>query len=603
MSTRRMTGSRELEWRMFAGETRGMAFIMTLFVLFSVGMILIGFVFMTRNEAFLASRSRNTQIALGLAEAGAQEAMARLRMYAIKPGSGSFSNSLASTSPLSPSGTLSNPPCPPSTQANSVNYQAPLTLGGQNLSIYPVCSTATFAGVQRTVRMYVLATFKPGAANVIFTPQANFQADAKPVSGDSYTQGSIVFQSGNVPQCAAGTTATNLLSPEVFAGTSIDWQSVVPGCGQSGASFPGGGYKSECTAASDPTSAEVAPTPCPGAGGRNDLPYNFHPLTPIGMSQADFITVLNNVPPPGVSIVQARQNGVAVVYPTPGSYPPSRANDVWLINSTGQFCVNSASNIVATATGGNCPGALAPTGPWNLYGDSTGLQTRFIDWGLIAADTTSGTATKFFQPAMCTAPCPNPGYQNGIRYIPLPVNIDVQSKACNVNVNPGTNVVDNTAGVALSCGAGITVINSTSVTFTGTKSNPESLIILNNAGPANAVSISGSPTPGALPTSCTPYSWFDTYNWGQILATGDITVGSSIGFAGFLYAKGNITFNSDSAIWGAIYSPTGANATKFLTLNSTTTFCGGSQLSMLNPLQMNFSQYAWQDPTGSGGIR
>jgi hypothetical protein len=592
---------------MSAGDTRGMAFITTLFVLFSVGMMLAGFVFMTHNESFLAGRNRNTQIALGLAEAGAQEAMARLQMGAIVPGSQSFPNSLAGTSPLSPSGTLNNQPCPPSTQANTVTYQAPLTIGGQKLSIYPICSTATFgstnltAGVQRSVRLYMLATFKPGASNVIFTPQANFQADARPVSGDSYTMGSINFQSGNVPQCAAGATATNLPSPQVFAGTSIDWQSAAPGCGASGVNGP---WTSECTTTSDPNYTEVAPTPCPGAGGRNNMPYNFHPLTPIGMPQADFVTVLNNVPPPGVSIVFARQNGVVPAYPTPATYPAPYKNDVMLINSTGQFCVNSASNLVALATGGTCPGPLAPTGPWALYGNSTN-RTRFIDWGLITADTTSGTATTFFQPAMCTAPCPNPGLQNGIRYIPLPINIDVQSKACNVNVNPGTNVVDNTSGVVLSCGAGITVINQTSVTFTGTKSNPESLIILNNPGPGSAVTISGSPTPGALPTSCTPYSWFDTYNWGQILATGDVTFGTSLGFAGFLYAKGNITFNSDSAVWGAIYSPQAGtgSGTSFLTLNSTTTFCGGNQISMLNPLLMNYSQYAWQDPSAPGGIR
>ena len=491
MNTRRSTKSQRLHWRMSIGETRGMAFITTLFVLFSVGMMLAGFVFMTHNESFLAARNRNTQIALGLADAGAQEAMQRLLLSSVVPGSQSFANSLAGTSPLSPSGALNNQPCPPSTQANTVPFEAPLTFGGQKLSIYPICSTASFGGtnpttaVQRTVRLYMLASFKPGASNVIFTPQANFYSDARPVSGDSYTMSSIVFQSGNVPTCAAGTTATNLLSPEVFAGTFIDWQSASPGCGSTGVNGP---WSSECTTASDPNYTEVAPTPCPGAGGRNNMPYNFHPLTPIAMPQNDFTTVLSNaaILPPGVSIQFAKQNGVQVAYATPPSYPSAYKNDVMLINSTAQFCVNSATNVVTLASSGSCPGPLAPTGPWGLYGSSTN-RTRFVDWGLITADTTSGQATTFFQPPMCTAPCPNPGLQNGVRYIPLPLNIDVQSKACNVNVNPGTNVVDNTSGVALSCGAGITVINQTSVSFTGTKSNPESLIILNNPGIGSAV--------------------------------------------------------------------------------------------------------------------
>jgi hypothetical protein len=135
--------------------------------------------------------------------------------------------------------------------------------------------------------------------------------------------------------------------------------------------------------------------------------------------------------------------------------------------------------------------------------------------------------------------------------------------------------------------------------FNGTKLNPESLIVLNKT--AGAVTISPSLPPSALPGGCSPYSWFDNYNWGQILATGNLTVNSSFAFTGFLYTQGNLIFNSDTAVWGALYSTAGNS--QFLTLNSTTTFCGGSQISMLNPLQMNFSQYAWQDPTTAGGIR
>jgi hypothetical protein len=570
-----------------------MAFITTLFVLFAVGMMLIGFVYMTQNEAFLAGRSRNASIALGLAEAGIQEALARLRLFTIIPGSSSFTNSLASNSPLSPA------------SANRVQFQAPISYGGQKLSIYPITSTATFgsavsgAGVQRIVRAYVLATFKPGASNVIFTPQANFNSNAVPVSGDSYTRGSILFQSGNVPQCAAGASPTNLPSPQVFAGTTIQWNSIQVGCGVT--TSTSGTYTYECGT----NTAEVAPTACPGGSPRDPLlPYNMHPMVPIGMPQADFITVLKQAAlPPGITLVQAAQSGTGVTYPTPtgvGGYPATCgavgvcANKVILINTASpnlQFCVNSSLNAVTLPP---CVGGA------KLYGDST-LRTRFIDWGLIDADTASGAATTFFQAPMCTAPCPNPGYQNGVRYIPLPVTINVQSLACNQNVNPGTNVVDNTAGVALSCGAGITIHNATTETFTGTKSNPESLIILNNPGSANAVTVNPSLPPGALPAACTPYSWFDSYNWGQILSTGDITVNSSLAFSGFIYTQGNLTFNSDTALWGAVYSTAGSSS--FLTLNSTTTFCGGSQISMLNPLQMNYSQYAWQDPTGAPGIR
>lgn len=114
--------------------------------------------------------------------------------------------------------------------SNHVAYQAALSFTNQASTIYPVTSTATFAGVQRVVRAYVLTTFKPGASNIIFTPSANFNSNAIPVSGDSYAFGSLRFQSDKVPACGAGASQLNLPPPQVLAGTQIFWQSVHPGC-------------------------------------------------------------------------------------------------------------------------------------------------------------------------------------------------------------------------------------------------------------------------------------------------------------------------------------------------------------------------------------
>jgi Tfp pilus assembly protein PilX len=598
--------------RIVAGEPRGMAFITTLFVLFAVGMMLVGFVFMMRNEAFLASRTRNAAIALDLAEAGAQEGLARMSLYTIVPGTSTFNNSLAvadqqarGTSSLSPAGALNNQPCAPSTQGNSVTYQAPLTWSGQNLSIYPVCSTATFgstsltSGVQRTVRAYVLGSFKPGATNVIFTPQVSYNSDVRYVSGDSYSWGFINFQSNNAVICAAAASATNLPPPQVFAGTYIFWSSPIAGCGASGANTY---YPYECASNS---MSEVAPTNCARTA---TLPYHFHPMVPRAMPQDDFIAVLKAVTlPPIVTLYQATQNSgtTLISFPTPASYPAAYANKVMLVTSTTQFCVNKISNtVVPFGAGPACPNL-----PANLYGDPACSPapcsniTRYLDWALIVADTTSRQASTFFQPPLCTAPCPLAGLQNGIRYIPIPPDIQPQALACKVNVNPGTNVVDYWGMPNPGCSPPITTINSGSVTFTGTKTNPESLIILNAAGDPSAVTIVGSPAPSpTVQFSCSPASYFDTYNWGQILATGDIKITTNFVFSGILFSKGNITFNADAAIWGAIFSPpvVANQQTSFLTNNNATVFCGATQVTVLNPLQMNFTQFAWQDPTQPG---
>lgn len=623
MSTQRASRTWGRIRQLVSGTPHGMAFITTLFVLFSVGMMLVGFVFMTRNEAFLATRSRNSAIAMDLAEAGAQEGLARMSLYTIVPGTSTFTNSLASTSSLSPTGTLSSQPCAPSTAAQSVTYQAPLIWAGVNLSIYPVCSTATFgstflsAGSQRTVRAYVLGSFKPGASNVIYTPQVNYQSDVRAVSGDSYGWGFINFQSNNAVICSGSATATNLSPPQVFAGTYIWWDSPVGGCGSSGANKY---YPYECA---NNSMSEVAPTPCARTA---TLPYHFHPMVPRSMPQADFLTILNasaaSLSTAGVSITQATQNAVGVPFTTPTAvrpscstppcYTSSTVDKVMLVNATGQFCVNSAAGTVGAYVSGFCLNA-----PATLYGEVTpcvlpaGVSscssiTRYLDWGLVQADTTARSATTFFQPPMCSAPCPASGYQNGVRYIPPPLTIDVQSLACRQNVNPGTNVVDwwgagNNPGCS---GPGITVHNAASETFTGTKSNPESLIVL-NAGAGNAVQILGSPSPSpTVQFGCSPASYFDGYNWGQILATGDLTVTTNLVFSGMMYAKGNITFNADVAVWGAIYSPPQANPTSFLTNNNATVFCGATTVTVLNPLQMNYSQFAWQDaPLSPGGIR
>jgi len=643
MRALRVRRAQELIRRGIAGEAEGMALITTLGVLFSVMMMLSAFVFLTRNEAFLASRSRNAAIALDLAEAGVQEAVARLSLYTVVPGAGTFNNSLTSTSSLSPS--AASPACPPSATANSVAFQAPLTWAGQDLSIYPVCSTASFgstfasAAVQRTVRTYVLGTFKPGAANVIFTPQVNYQSDVRYVSGDSYSWGFINFQSNNAVICAAGATATNLPPPQVFAGTYVFWSSPVAGCGASGANMF---YQYECASNS---MTEVAPTPC---ARTTTLPYHFHPMVPRAMPQADFITMLNAALPSGIFIKQATQNGVGVGFTTPAAVRPgapgcstgpnlyncypntvnggvAALDKVWLITAEGtgvppnyQFCVNATVGTVVPYPGsGACPNP-----PANLYGDppppaqggpacppgvaQCSSMARYIDWGLVQADINkpNSPATTFFQPPMCTMPCPFPGLQNGIRYIAQPMTINVQALACKTNVNPGTNVVDYWGAPNPGCSAPITTVNAGTVTFTGTKSNPESLIILNRDPVTQATSpvqIIGSPAPSpTVQFNCSPKSYFDGYNWGQILATGDLTITTNLVFSGILYAQGNITFNADAAIWGAILSPPPPGATsqtQFLTSNNATVFCGATQVTVLNPLQMNFSQFAWQDPT------
>lgn len=402
-----------------------------------------------------------------------------------------------------------------------------------------------------------------GTISAMVAQGMNFQSNATFVSGDSYAQVSIVYQSDKVPQCSAAATTTNLPSPQVLAGTTITWMAPQPGCGSMGASgfFPG----DDC--ASDTSLSEVAPTACEGAGGRfQNLPYHFHPMVPVAMPQEDFIAALTAALPPLIRLAQATQNRTGVIYPTPEAYPKPYANKVMLIIAREQFCVTARPASVVPAIGGACPSRGA-----HRYGDSSGATIRYIDWGLITADTSGGRPTTFFQEPKCAAPCPFQGLQNGIRYIPMPPAIDVHAIACETHFKPGVNVVNTIDGSLLPCPRNITLHKTTVETFVGTKYNPESLIILNPNPPIGTVTIRGVLVPGRIPGSCRP-SLFDAFHWGQILSTGDIIFDSPFVFVGFLYAKGTIVFNSDAAIWGRVYS---LSYSSYSTLNSTVTFCGG----------------------------
>jgi Tfp pilus assembly protein PilX len=72
-----------------------MVLLTVMFVLFAVGMMLFGFMFLTQSALEFATLNRDSTVALGLAEAGAQESLARLAMAGAVPGTTAFINSLA----------------------------------------------------------------------------------------------------------------------------------------------------------------------------------------------------------------------------------------------------------------------------------------------------------------------------------------------------------------------------------------------------------------------------------------------------------------------------------------------------------------------------
>jgi len=555
-----------------AADSRGVVLIMTVYIVFAVGMMLFGFLFLNQGEANFAAFSRDSTIALGLAEAGIQESLGRINMSGAGTGT-CFVNSLAG------SGTCTGGA--PTT--NAVGFQAALQ---NNAYVFPILSVASYAGAQRAVRIFEQAVMKAGFGTIIFGPQVTFQGNAQPITGDSYSQLSLKFQNlAKSPGPGAGATATNLVTPQVLAGGTISIQ----------AAGDPGPFTFECASNSI---SEVAPTPCP-AGGRapdgkgNTTPVNWHPMTPIGMSAADFnaiVSVWNNLPgnlPVGVQVTQATQNTVGVTY-SPVSYSPpywssvSGANGkVYLIVSTVAFCVSASAPAVATGAG--CGGA-----GYANYGSGT-LELRYADWGLVSDDLGRTVAQTFFQPTtctMCNSGGPN-GKQNGVRVIPLLPTINTLAYACTTNMNPGFSAFYNVSGDTKTCANPPTQAGSS--TFTGTKSNPEFLVIDNGAPGGTTVSISGT----GSATGCSDN--FNSANWGVILATGDINL-QGLAFNGFIYTPGSVFSHGNPVIRGGVFSstPPGTQVNQVDTLG-TLAFCGGTTTMPMVPAFFTFQTVSWQD--------
>ncbi len=580
-----------------AGDGRGVAFVSALFIMFAAGMMLFGFVFLSQNEVGFAAFNRNSIQALGLAEAGAQEAVKRLAMFGSTPGVTAFANSLAARTPGG-SGQVTVQPA----------FQS-------NPGVFPILSVATFAGTRRAVRILEQANFITGLGNVLSGPQVIYEGIGTDVPADTYSLTFIIVDAyRNSPLCSLGTTATNLLPPELLAGTGMRARpdaNITPPCG---APTNAGTYAYECASGS---LTEVAPTPCPGGGravsGGNPVPYNWHPMTPIGMSSADFTTVVTQCPTGcsslGLGVVQATQNGTGVTYTSKGTYTPSywisvssTNGKVMLITATQPFCVRASPVAAQLPSGGSCPAGFDYYTNYNDPEITTALgaitQTaRFVDWGLVQDDLSRGTAQRFFQPPTCTT-CnggnPN-GNQNGIRYIPLLPPINVLAKACVQNVNPGTNVFDqvNTADGITCANPPTQTINSTSVAFTGTKANPEGLVI-DNAG-MGSVTISSS---AGTPATCSTTN-FDSANWGIILATGDLTLPTNFVLTGYIYTQGNVSIPAGTVvIRGGLFAanlPGSSSTLKQIDMPAAVHLCGGQNPYLFNPLVAIFQALSWHD--------
>jgi hypothetical protein len=482
--------------------------------------------------------------------------------------------------------------------ANTVVYQARLSA---DPNVFPILSLATQNGESRAVRVYVNSQFKSGFNDVILAPEVLFNGDSSPITGDVYSSFYVAFQSyAKSPQPSTGSTATNLLSPQVMSSSVI--------LDLAGGPSNPGPYSYECSSNSV---TEVAPTNCARSkDSHNNLaPVNWHPMTPVGMSQQDFATIMNWCPGHscnsfGVNIYQMTQSGSNVTY-TPGSYWPSYwqsgtyhcnnygtgACPVYTAVTTAPFCVDS---ILIQVTVPPCVGQA------RYYGGnaSSSNPQRYADWGLIADDLNRGVSTTFYQAPSCTAPCAYSGLQNGIRYIPLMPSMNVTGAACTQNVSPGTNVFDQiNTGDGITCSnPPTTTINSTTVTFTGTASNPESLVIDNAGG--STVTIQGS-IPGNSTLNCTNTNW-NNYNQGIIMATGNISLTGNLVFKGFIYTAGNVTTSGTVLISGGLFSsdqPGFSSQVDQVDSTGTVGFCAG-QTFLMTPQFYNFTQIAWEDRPG-----
>jgi hypothetical protein len=578
-------------WRL--GEDRGYVLLFVLLIMFVLGMMLFAYGSLTRNEAGVAAFNRNSTVALSLAEAGISQELTRLNNTPSLPVPGT-------TVPIALASTVGG--------SGTVTYQA--SVSGALLPTYPLLSTATFAGTQRKIRVFVQANFKSGTGNIIMSPSEQANNSLAGVTGDLYAQ--TFFTVANpqaAPQCAAGDTATNLLAPQVMAGTYISMGGGNPLCGLSESNSST--FVTECA---DGSTSEVAPTACAADGGRDvvnsdTLPYNQHPMTPSGMPSPDFTTLVTWVAANpalastyGLSMVQATQGGAGVAYTPVGYYTPSYwggavpSGHVELVVAAEPFCVSSSTGSVTLPTpavSGTCaPGYI-------YYGNqvSGAAHTmRFLDWGLVTDDLARTQPTTFFQAPQCTG-C---GNQNGIRYIPFIPPLWTNSTqfaalACRQNVNPGTNVFDNVIADGISCpNPPITThTNVTSETFTGTQATPESLVIDNAGGNTVVFGPDAAHTPSTV--NC---SSFTSYNYGLILATGNIQINSKMVFTGYIYTMGNFQTNNAAAFNGGVYAASIQGQSP--PVNSATvnndSFCGGQSIPVqISGLFLTFAGASWQD--------
>jgi hypothetical protein len=575
-------------------DTRGYALITVLFLLFLLSMILLAFDTATHAEMQFAMTSRNGMVAFNLAEAGVQEAMARLNTFGEVPGQASFTNSLAGTTGLAGS-------------TGSVTFESTMQANPYN---FPILSTASYAGSQRKLRVVMRASYQAGWGSIVFGPQMAASGDVSPTIGDLYSQSTIAFASyAESPLCSIGSTDVNLEFPQVIAGTTITagaGASVTSPCG--GPSTVIGTATTECAMTSPSSQTEVAPTPCPGGRstvGGVPLPVNWHPMTPIAMPTADFTAIVNTPALAlqlfGITLTAATQNGTAVTYQPAGAYWPSywttvpwTTQQVVLIIAKQPFCVAPLLGLAlpTPAIIGTClPG-------FDYYGSQaggTGQTTRYVDWGLVANDLTRMPAETFFEPSQCST-CP--GNQNGIRYVPVYPTVNVLGNACQPSFTPGSSIFDKVnMADGVTCNAPTQTISSSSVAFTGSLAAPETLSIDN--GGMGAVSITSVLPYGTNLTSMTCGNTnFFSYNWGLIFATGDLNLSNMV-FSGFIYSTGTVYLNGTVLLQGGVFATSvqpGASPSNQVSDAGTLKFCSqGSPVPLMTPRIYTFSPQAWED--------
>jgi hypothetical protein len=586
---------------------RGSALISALLMLTVMGFFLFGFETINQNELLFAGYSRNSTVAFNLAEAGAQEAVARLAMTgAPLGGTSSFTNSLAAAT-AGASGTVA--------------YQASLASNG---SIFPILSTATYSNATRKVRLLANIVFKPGFGDISSSASFNTPGSMFASTSDAYTISVAVLNSpASAPQCVSGTTATNLLSPQMLAGA---WMQLGHGSFTSSYCTPttyasGGTFTYECASGS---LTEVAPTGCAratdGHAGET-VPVNWHPMTPIGMDSTSFTTLVTwmaanptTAASYGLSMAQATQNGTGVTYTSAGTYTPSywhtipsTNGKVELVVATQPVCIDTASNSASLPAGGTCSSGYVFIG-CKANCANANATVRYLDWGLVQDDLSRAQATTFFQPGPTGCTGSACGLQNGIRYIPLFPFLwndlaQFAQIACGDNI-VGANVFDRAVADGVSCGSPTTTVSCTSCTFTGTQSSPESLVIDNGKTPygtpqSRGTNVTIKPdaahTPASSQLNCGAN--FANWSWGNIIASGDLTFNTNMIFTGFVYTTGSVSVPSGNVIFrGGVYAVNILGTTEDTDVTDPLQNCGGSDIPFaLNPSFTSTRVLSWED--------